>query len=92
MWEEDVFCVSGSGSTFLLGHLDSLQLQPSSLSEEKAVELVEKLIQLSISRDGSSGGLVRVMVLKQGGVKESTVYPSKAAASVLPGFAKASKM
>ena len=62
------------------------------MSEQEAVELVEKLIQLSIARDGSSGGLVRIMVLKRGGVKESTVYPNKAPAKVLPGFAKASKM
>ena len=89
LWEEDVFCVSGSGSTFLLGHLDSLKLKPASITESEAVELVTQWVGLSISRDGSSGGLVRVMVLTKGGVKETTVYPKTSIRRDLSGFAKA---
>jgi 20S proteasome subunit beta 1 len=88
LWEEDVFCVSGSGSTFLMGHLDSLKLKSTTITEDQAVELVTQWVRLSIARDGSSGGLIRIMVLTQGGVKEITVYPEVAASPDLPGFAK----
>lgn len=89
MWEEDVFCVSGSGSTFLLGHLDSLNLDPSRISQDKAIEMVKEWIQLSVARDGSSGGLVRIKVLAKGGVKEITFYPVAAPKEDLRGFARA---
>jgi 20S proteasome subunit beta 1 len=93
IWEEDVFCVSGSGSTFLLGHLDSLQLTKDNLySQDEAVALVTKLLRLSIERDGSSGGLIRLMIMRKGkGIEEVTVYPEAPEQSTpeLPGFASA---
>jgi 20S proteasome subunit beta 1 len=91
LWEEDVFCVSGSGSTFLLGHLDSLQLTTENFySQDEAVALVTKLLRLSIARDGSSGGLIRLMIMRKGkGIEEVTVYPEppEQSAPELPGFA-----
>lgn len=91
LMEEDVFCVSGSGSTVLLGHLDSLQLSKDNLlSETEAQELVTKLLRLSIARDGSSGGLIRLMIMRKGNeIKEVTVYPDATNPSTkeLPGFA-----
>lgn len=88
MWEEDLFCVSGSGSTFLIGLLDSLKLDISSLySEKEAIEMVSKLLQLSIARDSASGGLIRILVLKKGGIEERVVYPNAVAQAILPGFA-----
>lgn len=93
--EEDIFAVSGSGSTILLGHLDSLKISTDELySEEEAVELVTKLLRLSIGRDGSSGGLIRLVVMTKGKkLREITVYPdapSAESASVsIPGFANA---
>jgi 20S proteasome subunit beta 1 len=96
LWEEAVVCVSGSGSTFLYGHLDSLELTSRNLySEEKAIALVTQLLKLSIKRDGSSGGLIRILVLNAKGVQEMTVYPQDTATSTssdpeeLSGFAKA---
>ena len=93
LWEEDIFCVSGSGSTILLGHLDSLKLTKDNLySEEEAVELVTKLLRLSIARDGSSGGLIRLVIMKRGSeLKETTIYPEppETATPKLAGFAKA---
>jgi len=79
LWEEDDFCVSGSGSTILLGYLDdALQDKKSfssDLTREKAISLVTKLLKLSIGRDGSSGGLVRLYVIDENGLEETTVYP-----------------
>lgn len=88
MWEEDVYCVSGSGSTLLIGLLDSLKLDPSNLySETKAVDLVLKLLKLSIARDGASGGLIRLIIMKKGGVVERVEYPEAVVRAALPGFA-----
>jgi len=87
--EEDVFCVSGSGSTFIIGYLDSLKLDKCPLySKERAVDLVVSLLKLSIARDGASGGLIRIMVLKSGGIEKHTIYPDAIGSTVnLPGFA-----
>lgn len=81
LWEEENFCVSGSGSTILLGYLDdALQSTDgdfsSDFTKEEATALVTKLLRLSIGRDGSSGGLVRLYVIDRTGLKETTVYPS----------------
>jgi 20S proteasome subunit beta 1 len=91
LWEEDYFCVSGSGSIILLGYLDSLFADnnnnsnnnmnmnmkeiSSQYTEKEAIELVTKLLKLSIARDGSSGGLIRLYVVDQYGLKERTAYP-----------------
>ena len=80
LWEEDNFCVSGSGSTILLGYLDDALQQmkkgfSSDFTEEEAIALVTKLLRLSIGRDGSSGGLVRLYVVNRNGLEERTIYP-----------------
>jgi len=84
VWEEDDFCVSGSGSTILLGYLDSLfdtKNVSSTYTEEETIELVAKLLRLSISRDGSSGGLIRLYVINKNGLKEHTFFPENPTAS-----------
>jgi len=98
LWEEDVFCVSGSGSTYLIGYLDSLGLDKCRLySKEEAVDLVTRLLKLSIARDGASGGLIRLMVLQRGKIEELTIYPEASTSTTtpssrieLPGFANSS--
>ena len=80
LWEEDNFCVSGSGSTILLGYLDDALQNisgdfSSHYTKEEAIALVTKLLKLSIGRDGSSGGLVRLYAIDQNGLQETTVYP-----------------
>jgi 20S proteasome subunit beta 1 len=77
LWEEDFFCVSGSGSTLLLGFLDSLNMKEvcTGYTKRQAVELVTKLLRLSIARDGSTGGLVRIMAIDKTGLEEVTIYP-----------------
>jgi 20S proteasome subunit beta 1 len=96
LWEEDNFCVSGSGSTILLGYLDDfLQTKTSfssDLTRDEAIALVTKLLRLSIGRDGSSGGLVRLYVINEDGLEEKTVYPfmegdGESTYSELEGFA-----
>ena len=84
LWEEDYFCVSGSGSTLLLGMLDAKvkakmatkeENEPALFTKDEAEELVQELLQLSIARDGSSGGLIRIVVMSADGMEQKTVYP-----------------
>ena len=82
MWEEEKVCVSGSGSTYLLGLLDdyfqsskSTTSYENNMTKDHAVKLITKLLHLSMARDGSSGGIVRIMVLTKDGIQEKTIYP-----------------
>lgn len=75
--EEDVYAVSGSGSTYIIGHLDHILFdREEPLNESEAVNCCKKAIELAMSRDGSSGGLVRIVVLNAKGKREITIYPS----------------
>ena len=84
--EENVFVVAGSGSTYVLGHLDH-NLSPSTagktddLTESAAVSLCKQAIELAIHRDGSSGGLVRLFVIDSAGRRELTFPPCSAVTS-----------
>lgn len=59
--EEKTFAVSGSGSTYVLGYLD--HHVSGDLSENEAIELCQKAIELAIDRDGSSGGRFNIIVI-----------------------------
>ena len=89
--EEPMVSVSGSGSTYLLGHLDQVLKQrqlesvnddPSGtsssilLDEDEAIDLVVQLIRLSISRDASSGGWIRIVVINGDGQRHLTFPPT----------------
>jgi 20S proteasome subunit beta 1 len=66
-------------------------------SQQEAMDLVTKLLRLSIARDASSGGLVRLVVVNEQGVQEVDVYhdaevvedKKKSKEKELKGFAKA---
>jgi len=62
---------SGSGSSYILGFMDGTFPKDDEDSlkwtESDAVEYVSKAIELAISRDGSSGGFVRIFVMNQHG-------------------------
>lgn len=95
MKEEHGFAVSGSGSTFILGHLDNFY--KTDMEEQEAIDFVVNAVRLAIARDGSSGGFVRIHTLNNDGSKTSTVYPdhNKPLASIKPhkltGFASPKK-
>jgi 20S proteasome subunit beta 1 len=72
--EEQGFAISGSGSTFIMGHIDDKFRHD--MNEQEAIDFVVNAIRLAIDRDGSSGGFVRLHVVNQAGSKVSTVYPT----------------
>lgn len=92
--EQGMFAVSGSGSTFILGHLDHEIQACEDLDEDGALGLCQQAIQLAVNRDGSSGGLIRLYVVTAEGRREVTVFPEELNdttkqddARNLPGFA-----
>ncbi|KAL7544018.1 hypothetical protein ACHAWF_007507 [Thalassiosira exigua] len=81
--EEPRWAAGGSGSTYVLGHLDAtlpkdgLRDDCSLPSEEEATELVCRAIGLAMERDGSSGGFVRMYVIDKHGRRFVTRAPKR---------------
>lgn len=76
VFEEKMWAVGGSGSTYILGHLDSCYPKEEGKrgemlrllqSEEEALEFVSNAIRLAMERDGSSGGFIRMYVVDRFG-------------------------
>jgi 20S proteasome subunit beta 1 len=55
------FCIGGSGSTFIYGLVDSEFRE--NMNQEDARALVKKAISHAMARDGSSGGVIRTVVV-----------------------------
>ena len=74
VFEERTFAVGGSGSTYILGYLDSHLPKYSDDgveklidSEEEALNIVYNSLCLAMDRDGSSGGFVRMYIIDRVG-------------------------
>eukprot|EP00669_Euglena_mutabilis_P011413 TRINITY_DN6063_c0_g1_i1.p1 TRINITY_DN6063_c0_g1~~TRINITY_DN6063_c0_g1_i1.p1 ORF type:complete len:247 (+),score=62.78 TRINITY_DN6063_c0_g1_i1:23-742(+) len=65
------YAVGGSGSFFIMGWLD--QHWKSGMSEEEAVRFAQLAIGHAMARDGSSGGIIRHVVLTAEGSKQSVL-------------------
>jgi 20S proteasome subunit beta 1 len=55
------FGLSGSGSTYIYGLIDS-EFRPD-MTQDQARALVKKAIAHAMARDGSSGGVIRTVVI-----------------------------
>uniref|UniRef100_A0A7R9WSD9 Proteasome endopeptidase complex n=1 Tax=Craspedostauros australis TaxID=1486917 RepID=A0A7R9WSD9_9STRA len=73
--DEGSYSVSGSGSTFLMGHIDELASNRpfTQYDKHEAVGLVANLVMLAVARDGSSGGFVRVSIMTAEGIQYRTI-------------------
>lgn len=65
------WAIDGSGSTYLWGYLDSEFRE--GLSRAEAERLVTDALSLAMARDGSSGGLARLVTIDKDGVTRQTV-------------------
>jgi len=66
--------IGGSGSTYVYGHVDAnFKLK---MSKEECVTFVKKTLALAMSRDGSSGGVIRIGILNKDGI-ERRVFTGK---------------
>lgn len=74
------YAVGGSGSAYIMGLIDA-EYKPG-MTEEQARACCKKWVSHAMTRDGSSGGVVRTMVIKESGCHEDYTFgdslPSKA--------------
>jgi 20S proteasome subunit beta 1 len=76
---EPVYAAAGSGSTFIMGLMDSRIREQAGefLEEDEAIQFVSHLIHQAIARDAGSGGAARLVVLNGQGCRSLVVqYPS----------------
>ena len=65
------FSIGGSGSTYIYGYCDANFRENMSSAECRAFVL--NSLSLAMSRDGSSGGVVRIAVITAQGVEREVV-------------------
>lgn len=61
------FAIGGSGSTYIYGYCDA-NWRPG-MSQAEAETFVKNALALAMSRDGSSGGVIRMAVISKSGVE-----------------------
>ncbi|KAK7065666.1 Proteasome subunit beta type-6 [Halocaridina rubra] len=59
--------IGGSGSTYVWGYVDAT-FKPN-MNKEETVNFVKNTLTLALTRDGSSGGVVRVAIITKDGVE-----------------------
>jgi 20S proteasome subunit beta 1 len=59
------FAVGGSGSTYIYGYIDS-EYKPG-MTREECQQFVRKAISHAMARDGSSGGIIRLVTVDSNG-------------------------
>lgn len=69
------FTIDGSGSSYIYGYCDKM-FRPR-MSRDECVEFVKNSVSLAMTRDGSSGGVVRLAVITKDGVERIFVPGDK---------------
>ncbi|KAL0220386.1 hypothetical protein RCL1_000240 [Eukaryota sp. TZLM3-RCL] len=59
--------IGGSGSSYIYGYVDANYRE--NMSRDEAVDLVTRSVALAMSRDGSSGGIIRIAVITEDSVE-----------------------
>jgi len=65
------YSIGGSGSTYIYGFCDA-HFQKG-MSREQCIEFTKKAIALAMTRDGSSGGVIRLVVVEESGVSREMI-------------------
>ncbi|KAJ2816970.1 Proteasome subunit beta type-1 [Coemansia sp. 'formosensis'] len=61
------FAIGGSGSTYIYGYCD--KVFRVGMTKEQCVEFVKNSVSLAMTRDGSSGGVVRLAIITKDNVE-----------------------
>ncbi|KAF8428136.1 nucleophile aminohydrolase [Tirmania nivea] len=69
------YAISGSGSTYIFGYCDSNW--KDDMNEEEAVAFVKGALTQAMKWDGSSGGVIRMVVLTAAGAKRLIFFPDE---------------
>jgi 20S proteasome subunit beta 1 len=57
------YAIGGSGSTYIYGYCDSQWKE--NMNEQEAEQFVINSLALAMGRDGSSGGVIRLAIIKE---------------------------
>jgi len=63
--------IGGSGSSYIYGYVDAHYKKD--MTREEAVDFTKRCLALAMSRDGSSGGVVRLGVITKDGIERHVV-------------------
>ncbi|KAH0550204.1 proteasome subunit beta type-6 [Cotesia glomerata] len=63
--------IGGSGSTYVYGYVDA-HYKPD-MTKDQTVELITNTLALAMSRDGSSGGVIRLGIITEAGVERRVI-------------------
>lgn len=69
------FAIDGSGSGYISGLVDA-NYRPN-MTKDEALALVQKSVAHAMSRDGSSGGMIRTLVITADGLEEGVIPGNK---------------
>eukprot|EP00428_Durinskia_dybowskii_P060635 CAMPEP_0170381684 /NCGR_PEP_ID=MMETSP0117_2-20130122/14540_1 /TAXON_ID=400756 /ORGANISM="Durinskia baltica, Strain CSIRO CS-38" /LENGTH=214 /DNA_ID=CAMNT_0010637271 /DNA_START=74 /DNA_END=718 /DNA_ORIENTATION=+ len=69
------FALGGSGSSYIYGLVDSTYKE--GMSKEECKTFVKNAISHAMARDGSSGGVIRLVVIDQTGIEKEVVLGDK---------------
>ncbi|KAJ5456883.1 Peptidase T1Aproteasome beta-subunit [Penicillium desertorum] len=67
------FAIGGSGSTYIYGYTDAHWREQ--MTEEEGIDFVRSALQEAIKWDGSSGGVIRLVVLTKAGAVRHLYLP-----------------
>ena len=67
--------IGGSGSTYVYGYVDA-NFKPN-MTKEECCQFVTNTLTLALTRDGSSGGVVRLAIITEQGVERRLTFGDK---------------
>ncbi|UYV82038.1 PSMB6 [Cordylochernes scorpioides] len=67
--------IGGSGSSYIYGYVDS-RYKPG-MTKDECVDLVQSALALAMSRDGSSGGVIRLGIITKDGIERRVLSGDK---------------
>jgi len=65
------FSIGGSGSTYIFGYVDANFKE--NMSKSECIDFVTKALSHAMSRDGSSGGVIRLVIIDETGVEKKYI-------------------
>ncbi|KAK9460410.1 nucleophile aminohydrolase [Lipomyces oligophaga] len=69
------YAIAGSGSTYIYGFCNTRF--KSKMTKDETVEFIKSALTQAIKWDGSSGGVIRMVVLNKDGVERLIFYPDE---------------
>lgn len=73
------YAIGGSGSTYIYGYCDANWKED--MTEEEGINFVKSALAQAIKWDGSSGGVIRLVVLTAKGAQRHIFFPDEGYAS-----------